>query len=77
MMPVKHVWRELHSNSKGAVVIHFVQHIRLHDGEGVSFIPQDFKLAIGVNARYIMSSSKHTPNSKYSLHYPECLHSPF
>jgi len=76
MMPVKHVWRELHSNSKGAVVIHFVQHIRLHDGEGVSLIPQDFKLAIGVNARYIMSSSKHTPNSKYSLHYPECLHSP-
>lgn len=39
--------------------------------------PQDFKLDIGVDARYIMSSSKQTPNSKYSLHYPECLHSPF
>lgn len=38
MMPVKHDWRELHSNSKGTVVIHFVHHIRLHDGEGVSLI---------------------------------------
>ena len=71
MMPVKHVWRELHSNSKGAVVIHFVQHIRLHDGEGVSLIPQDFKLAIGVNARYIMSSSK--PVSYTHLTLPTIL----